>query len=585
MAPYARAMLDINALGVAGYRARGLRCFHLPLGYHPMLESTNSKPGAERDVDLCLLASMTDRREKFLAAHADFFARRNCHLRLVPIGVAKTEETKSYLPPAARNALLQRTKILLNVHYSDLRYFEWHRMLVGLANGCCIITETCEGFAPLVPGKHFVMVEPEELINCCDYYLEHPAERETIARAGRNFVREHLTQANNCRACVRQIESGQVASLGEENQPTQHISSPSSERDGDSTATLLWRAFRQDIGTFFQLAERVPVTLTPLIADEQTITEIRERRRGYAEQFALQEEAAKRGGQTWCIRDNESFGNSAAPAISVVVTLYNYEHFIRASVRSLEEATIAAIPGGVEIVIVDDASTDQSLARAQRIQQDSMLPIRVVEKKFNTGLADARNVGLRLARAPYAFIMDADNLIFPRALEQLYAAVAGSKATAAYSILCRFQGEPNNRAGLLSYFDWDPRMLVERPYIDAMALFDREQLLELGGYDNGLFKIGWFGWEDYEFWLRMAAAHLRAVFVPNILCLYRHHEASMSNTTNLFEPDLVRHLIARYQNLLDEYPPETRVFGVERARLAPNERGNTDNTPATSMSS
>ena len=39
-APHARAMLDIHLSGVAAYRARGLRCFHLPLGYHPLLERT-----------------------------------------------------------------------------------------------------------------------------------------------------------------------------------------------------------------------------------------------------------------------------------------------------------------------------------------------------------------------------------------------------------------------------------------------------------------------------------------------------------------------------------------------------------------
>jgi glycosyltransferase involved in cell wall biosynthesis len=250
-----------------------------------------------------------------------------------------------------------------------------------------------------------------------------------------------------------------------------------------------------------------------------------------------------------------------------VITLYNYAHYIAQCVGSLEKAAIAAIPGGIEVLIIDDASTDHSPDEARRTQQKSSLPIRLVEKKFNTGLADARNVGLRCARAPYAFIMDADNLIFSHALEQLYAAITSSGAAAAYSILCRFDGQPNNRSGLLSYFDWDPRMLTEHPYIDAMALFDREKLLALGGYDNDLFKIGWFGWEDYELWLRMAAAHLRAEFVPNILCLYRHHEASMSNTTNLFEADLVRHLLDRYRSLVDEYQPKERVFGVQWSRL------------------
>jgi hypothetical protein len=66
---------------------------------------------------------MTDRREEFIAANADFFAARNCHIRFVPIGFAKTEEARSYLPIPQRNALLQRAKILLNVHYSQLTIF------------------------------------------------------------------------------------------------------------------------------------------------------------------------------------------------------------------------------------------------------------------------------------------------------------------------------------------------------------------------------------------------------------------------------------------------------------------------------
>ena len=67
-------------------------------------------------------------------------------------------------------------------------------------------------------------------------------------------------------------------------------------------------------------------------------------------------------------------------------------------------------------------------------------------------------------------------------------------------------------------------MLVEHPYIDAMALFDRRQLIEIGGYDNELYKFGWFGWEDYDLWLRIAQAKFRVTFLPNTLCLYRHHE-------------------------------------------------------------
>jgi GT2 family glycosyltransferase len=571
VAPNARAMLDINPLGVESYRLCGLRCFHLPLGYHPMLERTSGPLAVERDLDICLLASLTERREKFLARHADFFAERNCHLRLVPLGFAKTEERKSYLPVEERNAVLQRSRILLNIHYSDLRYFEWHRMLVGLANGCCIVTETCEGFAPLVPGKHFVMVEPEQLIEACQYYLEQPAERDAIAQAGRSFIRDHFTQAENCLTCVEQIARGRYFSLGKGSDPESVTAEPLPRSIGEADTRSWGRALRTDLRNLFLAADPPSLTNMSPTAQAEIIESIRERRRGYTERFALQAQAERNGEEAVRISDNDAFREQAAPAISAIITLYNYQDYIQSCVASLNEASRDAIPGGIEILIVDDASADRSLRQARRAQRDSPLPVRIIEKKFNTGLADARNVGLRLARAPYAFIMDADNLIFPRALEELYEAITRSGAAAAYSILCRFRGQPNNRIGLLSYFDWDPRTLVEHPYIDAMALFERQQLLALGGYDNQLFKIGWFGWEDYELWLRMAAAHLRATLVPNILCLYRHHESAMSRTTNLFEIDLVRHLIARYQPLLDEYQPKERVFGVEWDRLTTKE--------------
>jgi glycosyltransferase involved in cell wall biosynthesis len=218
-------------------------------------------------------------------------------------------------------------------------------------------------------------------------------------------------------------------------------------------------------------------------------------------------------------------------------------------------------------VIVNDASTDDSLEQAIRAQENSRHPVRIVDKRFNTGLADARNIGLELARAPYAFILDADNMVFPRALEQLHTAIVNDSSAAVYSMLCRFHGADNHRDGLLSYFDWDPQMLVERPYIDAMALFDRRLLIEIGGYDSELYEFGWFGWEDYELWLRIAQAEFRVSFLPNVLCLYRHHETAMSNTTKLFDRELVGYLIEKYHALVETYPLKNRILGVDRSRF------------------
>ncbi len=578
-APHARAMLDIHLSGVAAYRARGLRCFHLPLGYHPLLEQRDVLARSVRDIDICLLAAMTDRREEFIAANADFFAARNCHLRLVPIGFAKTEETRSYLPVAKRNALLQRTKILLNVHYSDLRYFEWHRALIGLANRCCLITETCEGFEPFVPGKHFVMAEADNLTTCCEYYLRHDDERETIAGEAYNFVRERFTQKVNCRAFLQQIENAfrvkngqaQLAFNAETNAEapfkTEPLPDALTKRISRRPVEMLVSAVIEDLSNMFRRADRtLPMNGRTSIRPMDTalrIASLYDMRRGYTERFEAQKRAQQSGEAIFQLIDNPRFDGSA-PAISVIVTLYNYRAYIQQCLKSLEDSETAAIPGGIEIVIVNDASTDDSLQQAIAWQGDSRHSVRIVDKRFNTGLADARNIGLELARAPYAFILDADNLVFPRALEQLHTAIVKDNSAAVYSMLCRFQGAHNNR-GLLSYFDWDPQMLVEHPYIDAMALFDRAQLIEIGGYDTELYKFGWFGWEDYDLWLRIAQAKRRVGFLPNVLCLYRHHERSMSHRTNLFDRELVEHLLEKYRSLVETYPPKKRILGVNRS--------------------
>jgi glycosyltransferase involved in cell wall biosynthesis len=581
-APHACAMLDIHSSGVAAYRARGLPCFHLPLGYDKILEQSDAPAKSERELDVCVLAAMTDRREEFIAANAEFFAVRNCHIRFVPIGFAKTEETRSYLPVSQRNALLQQAKILLNLHYSDRQYFEWHRALVAIANGCCLISETCEGFEPLIPGKHFIMAKTEDLTACCDYYLRHDAERKAIMAAAYNFIREHLTQKENCRAFLQQIQNSFLAknatphcafnidANAEPKSRTEPLPAALTKRISRKPIGLLLSAMRDDLSDMLRGTNRPSATTrrtSPAVMNaDQCIAVFSEMRCGYSERLDRQKRARERGEAIFQLLDNQCFDRSM-PAISVVITLYNYAAYIHECLKSLEDSNTATIPGGIEIVVVNDASSDDSLAKAISALQTSRHPVRIVDKRFNTGLADARNIGLQTARAPYAFILDADNLVLPRALEQFYNKMVTENSAVVYSMLCRFEGDYTHRDGLLSYFDWDPQMLVERPYIDAMALFDRRQLLEIGGYDKELYKFGWFGWEDYELWLRIAQAKLRVTFLPNVLCLYRHHETSMSITTNLFDRELVAHLYDKYHALVETYPPKNRILGVNRSRF------------------
>lgn len=577
---YARALADINPLGVAAYRRRELRCHHLQLGYHPLLHSGEFRLHASRATDVVFLGSLTSRRDEFFAEHAGFFSEHRCHIRLVPLGFAKTKETRSYLSTERRNELLGNSKILLNVHYSDQKYFEWHRMLVGLANGCCIITETCEGYGPLIPGTHFIMVDREFLVPCCEYFLAHPEECERIARQGFEFVRDHLSQSQCCEKFLREVEQADRRAPANGTLPAQpmlptdspptHLPRALQLKLARHTARVFGRAIAADARALS--GESATAVETPGAAmSAETEAELRartvEKRKAYHERLTAQANAEARGDATFELHDNDAYRRCDSPRLSVIITLYNYERFIDECVSSVQRAA-ANLREPVEVLIVNDASTDRSLEAALKCQRQHDIPIRVVDKKFNTGLADARNTGIKLARAPYLFMLDADNLVLPGAFRYVLEAISAGDYAAAFSILCRFRGSPENRVGLLSYYDWDPQILVQYPYIDAMAMFSRAALLEAGGYDNHLSQIGWFGWEDYDMWLRFADRGSKIAFVPNILCLYRHHETSMINTTNLFEVDLVHHLVGRYGKLAEAFEPREQLFGVDRHRLA-----------------
>lgn len=561
----AKAVADINPLGVAAYRDRGIQSYYFPIGYHDMLAAPDLVPYERRAFDITFLGSLTPRRDLFFARHAPFFAAHRCHLRFVPLGFAKTKITRSYLSPERRNELLSQSRLLLNVHYSERRYFEWHRALVGLANGCCVISETSDGYGDLIPGKHFIMADRDDLAACCDYYLARPKEAELIAQEGLDFIKTHLRQSQTCQAFLDRLKRD--------------------DRDayviGDVRPEPLPRALRGFLrgqwlrqlrdaiaGDFRHFTDRHrKLTANTNQPDASVSRElVIQRREAYKSRLLQQEADKNEGKQPWTFRDNELYHRSTEPTLAIVVTLFNYVDHIGECLKSIENAA-GFLSTPVEVLVVNDASTDASLTKALAYQQTSRLAMRIVDKKYNTGLADARNLGVTFARAPYLFMMDADNLVFPNALSQLLDVIRTDDYAAAYSMLCRFHETTANRVGLLSYYDWDPEILVQQPYIDAMAMFRRDVLLSLSGYDKALNQIGWFGWEDYDMWLRFVQQNLKVAFVPNILCLYRHHETSMINVTNLFEIDLVECFMDRYGPLVDQFEPREMLFGVLRENI------------------
>ncbi len=102
------------------------------------------------------------------------------------------------------------------------------------------------------------------------------------------------------------------------------------------------------------------------------------------------------------------------PRVSVIVANYNGEAFLEAALESALNQTLDA----VEVIFVDDASSDGSLTRARAIaEKDDRL--KVIALAENGGPSRARNVALEEARGEWVAVLDSDDLMHPRRLEWL----------------------------------------------------------------------------------------------------------------------------------------------------------------------
>lgn len=100
--------------------------------------------------------------------------------------------------------------------------------------------------------------------------------------------------------------------------------------------------------------------------------------------------------------------------ISVIVPVYNVSPFVEKCIKSIVEQNYKEL----EIIIVDDGSTDDSVKKCEKVQKNDNR-IKIIKKK-NGGLSDARNVGLKVANGEYVTFVDSDDYISPKLVSLLY---------------------------------------------------------------------------------------------------------------------------------------------------------------------
>jgi glycosyltransferase involved in cell wall biosynthesis len=184
-----------------------------------------------------------------------------------------------------------------------------------------------------------------------------------------------------------------------------------------------------------------------------------------------------------------------APRVSVIVPVYNRPAFVR---QAVDSALVQECPGGFEVVVVDDGSTDDTPAVLASYGDR----IRVVRQE-NGGVARARNAGLAAARGELLALLDSDDVWMPGKLAaQVELLDAHPDAGFAHSEVEEFvEGDrrPWSRRPQLASGDV-LRALLRRNFVHTMTVMLRRRAVEeVGDFDPRFPPC-----EDWDLWLRIA---------------------------------------------------------------------------------
>jgi len=229
---------------------------------------------------------------------------------------------------------------------------------------------------------------------------------------------------------------------------------------------------------------------------------------------------------------------SRLPLVSVVMPLYNTEQYVAAAVRSV----LAQTYENLELVVVDDGSTDASIDAVKAVADDR---VRIVEHAHG-GEAAARNRGLDEAQGELVAWLDADDLCLPHRLSMMVDALQATGAGFAHCDLL-FIDEQEVPIGLLQSSQISPArilpfLLREGTPFNNNTLVMRREILA-GCRHDCVIPFG----TDTDFVSQFAPFHL-GVHVPEPLILYRRHPASITNAQSR---ETVRPMV---ELLLTRYP-------------------------------
>ncbi len=215
-----------------------------------------------------------------------------------------------------------------------------------------------------------------------------------------------------------------------------------------------------------------------------------------------------------------------SPIVSILIPCYNAEQYLAECL----ESALAQTYQGIEIIVVDDGSTDSSVEIARGFEGRG---VRIVRQK-NGGQSAALNTAFRASRGEYIQYLDADDVLHPGKIDAQLARLKSAPTAIASAAWARFQSrlDEANFASEEVWQDLAPVDWVVKSWKGggmmhvAGWLIPRSIVLAAGPWDESL---RWASNLDGHFFTRTLLASSRCLFCPEAKSYYRSGHASMSS--------------------------------------------------------
>ena len=253
--------------------------------------------------------------------------------------------------------------------------------------------------------------------------------------------------------------------------------------------------------------------------------------------------------------------NFLCPKVSVVIPLYNKESYICECIESVLKQTYT----NIEIIVVDDGSTDGSLAVLKEYVYRNSIEIKIISQK-NHGASNARNLGIQNATGEYIQFLDADDKLDENKIQvqmELLRSLQYPKDVLVFSKWTTL-GKPLEEMGQNQKSVWHN---YENPiYIlvdftlnqcclpPCVYLIPNNLIKKVGGWDETLTLN-----DDGEFFARVINQTSTLRFTDKSLAYYRSTPNSVSKTINPKAAySWVRSLIATSDIIINRKHPQSK---------------------------